>query len=168
MADEWFPGTGQTPDEQAFLAGFRLLVATSGLVDATPADTILNVWDGALVLLVGPPGLRDCPMQPMLEVVVHLGPAPLLGCGWETNGYLADAYDPVDLEGVDRTPHALARLTYDWLAAELRRPLERATWRSRWGGTSSVVRYADSREPVWGRLSRRQRDRPPDEVIRLR
>ena len=168
MTDGWFPGEGQSPDEQTFLAEVRRLAATAGLVDATPADTTLHVWDGALVLLVDPPGLRDCPVEPVLEVVAHLGATPLLGSGWETNGYLADAFEPMDLDGVARKPDALACLAHGWLAAELRRPLERATWRSRWGGASTLVRYADSGQPVWGHLSRRQRNRPPDEVTRLR
>jgi hypothetical protein len=168
VPDEWFPGEGQSQDEKAFLAELRRLAGTDGLVDAHPEDTTLHVWDGALVVLVEPPGLRNCPLKPTLEVVVHLGPTMFLASGWETNGYLADACDPMDLEGVERSSRALARHTYDWFAEELRRPLERATWRSRWGGTFSLVRYADTGEPVWGHLSRRRRNRPPDEVVRLR
>ena len=168
MRDDWFPGDGRNDEEQAFLTELRSLATTNGLVDATPADTTLHVWEGTLVVLVDPPRLRSCPMEPTLEVVVHLGPTPFLASGWETNGYLADACDPMDLHEVERSPHAFARVAYDWLDAELRRPLEEATWRSRWGGTVSLVRYADTGEPVWGHLSRRQRNRPPDEVTRLR
>ncbi len=168
MADAWFPGEGRSRDEEVFLGELRRLAGTDGLVDAVPEDTTLHVWDGTLVVLVDPPGLRNNPMEPTLEVVVHLGPNPILASGWETNGYLADACDPMDLHAVERSPHAFARLAYDWLDAELRRPLEQATWRSRWGGTVSVVRYADTGEPVWGHLGRRQRNRPPDQVARLR
>ncbi|WP_157944021.1 hypothetical protein [Blastococcus atacamensis] len=47
------------------------------------------------------------------EVVAVLGSTPLLGCGWETNGHLADAFDPMDLGGVEpslRRSHGARRL----------------------------------------------------------
>jgi hypothetical protein len=88
----------------------------------------------------------------------------LIGC--ETYGYLADATEEMDLAGVESAPRALGRHAFDWLDGQLRRPVERATWKT-WRGARSV-RLADTGEPVWGHLARRLRDRQPDSVVLVR
>ena len=166
-ASEWFPGEGRNADDEAFLSELRACAEDRGLVDATPQDTSLHVWESALVALVAVPRLQEIPAQPTLEIVSDLRRGPDLMCGWETDGYLTDSCDPLDLTGVEPTPRALARHAFGWFEAELRRPVERVTWRT-WRGERSLVRYADTREPVWGHLSRRLRDRHPVSVVRLR
>ena len=166
-AAEWFPGKGRHAEDEAFLAELRACADARGLVDATPDDTTLYVWEYALVVLVAVPRLQNGPEQPALEVVYDPRRGSELMCGWETYNHLADSYDPMDLAGVERTPGALARHAFGWFEAELRRPIEKATWRA-WWGDRSLVRYADTREPVWGRLPKRLSGRSPDRAARLR
>jgi hypothetical protein len=83
----WFPGEGRNPDDEAFLAELRRLAATSGLADATPADTRVYAWD-ALVVLVAIPKLQDLTARPMLEVVSR---GSQLMVGVETYDHLVDA-----------------------------------------------------------------------------
>ena len=169
VAAEWFPGEAGDADGEAFLAELRRRVGARGLVDARPEDTTLHAWsEGMVIVLIDVPGLQGTEEKPVLEVLARYGADdPGLMTGWETHGYLTDSYDPLDLGGVEATPQALARRAFDWFESELRRPLETAYWRT-WRGESSVVRSADTGEPVWGHVSRQRRRRGPDRVVRLR
>jgi hypothetical protein len=53
---------------------------------------------------------------------------------------------------MEPTPRSLARLAFGWFGAELHPPVERVLWNT-WGRERSLVRYGDSREPVWDHLS---------------
>ena len=169
VAAEWFPGAAWDEDGEVFLAELRRRVDARGLVDVRPEDTTVHAWsEGLVIVLIEAPGLLRTEEKPTLEVVARYGgDDPWLMTGWETHGHLTDSCDPMDLAGVEATPRALARRAFDWFEAELRRPLERAHWRS-WRGGSTVVRYADTGEPVWSTVSRRRRRRQPDRVVRLR
>ena len=166
---EWFPGGACDSDGEVFLAELRRRAGARGLVDARPEDTTLHAWsEGMVIVLIDAPGLHGTEEKPTLEVVARYGGVdPCLMSGWETYGYLADSCDPLDLGGMELTPRSLARRTFDWFEGELRRPLERAHWRT-WRGESTVVRYVDTGEPVWGHISRRRRRRGPERVVRLR
>jgi hypothetical protein len=167
VTSDWFPGKAWDAESEEFLTGLRARAGTQGLVDATPDDTTLHAWGSTLVVLVAAPGLQDHPAKPTLEVVCELSRGTDLVCGWETFGYLTDDYDPMDMAGADLTPKGLGFHAFDWFEAELRRPLERATWRT-WRGERSVVRYADTEVPVWGHVPKRLRNRPPDSTERVR
>ena len=168
MTSEWFPGKGRDADDEAFLAELRGCAETRGLVDANPEDTTLHVWEHTLIVLVAVPGLQDLTEKPTLEVICdpHSGP-PSMMVGCETDGYVADAYEELDLAGAELTPPGLARSAFGWFDAQLRRPMEKAIWRS-WWRERCVVRFADTGEPVWERLDHRLRGRPPASVVRLR
>jgi hypothetical protein len=169
MTSEWFAGDGRDENEEVFLAELRGCAETHGLLDATPEDTALHVWDGAaLFAVIALPGLQDDAVKPVLEVAARFAGEPGLMCGVETHGYLADAYDLMDLAGVDRTPRALGRHAFEWFTQQLRRPVERATWTT-WLGTRSLIRFVDDGELIsWDVAAHRRRDRVPDRVVRLR
>ena len=135
-----------------------------GLIDATPDDTRLHVWENALVALIAVPGLQETPAQPVLEVVFRKRG---LMAGVETYNHLVDAYEEMDLAGVELTPRGLARHAFAWFRSELEGSIERATWRT-WRGERSVLRYADTEQPIWGHAPRKFRNRPPDRTERLR
>ena len=167
MTSPWFPGKGRTAEDEAFLTALRSAADEHGLVDATPADTTLVTWEDTVVVLVRVPGLQDGDERPTLEVVHEL-PGPRLSCGVETWGHVADSYEPMDLTGVDRTPSALGAHAFEWFTAQLRRPVERAAWRT-WRGERSLLRFADDGELIeWDLAAHRRRDQPPDHVVRLR
>jgi hypothetical protein len=163
----WFPGTGRTEDEEAFLAALRTCAEADGLGDATPADTDLLAWDGVLVLVVELPGVRDLRATPVLEVLVRLsGGEAGMSCGCEY-GHLGEDDEPMDLRGVERSPAALGRHAIDWFTGQLHRPVERATW-STWRGPRSLVRFADDGELIGSDLWRRRPRREPRSLVRVR
>ena len=166
MTSEWFPGEAWDAAGEEFLAELRRCADVHGLVDATPEDTTPYAWgEGQSIVTIDAPKLRDTPEKPTLEVVATYDcREPGLMSGWETQGYLADSCDPMTLGGAELTAPVLARHAFDWFQSELCRPLERAAWRTWWGGESTLVRYADTLEPVWGYLPRRRRDRRVLEV----
>jgi len=166
MTSLWFPGGGRTEDDEAFLAALRAAADEHGLIDATPAGTGLHPWGHALAVLVPLPGLQRTKAAPTLEVIASLQSGSGLLCGVETYGHEADSCGDMDLGDVERTPGALGRRAFDWLSGQLRRPVERATWRT-WRGERSAVRFADDGELICSDLLRRPR-RPPDRVDPLR
>ena len=164
----WFPGVGRTPADEEFLAALRACADEEGLVDAAPADTSVLDWDDALVVLVDLPGLRWTKTEPVLEVIAAFTSPPHLSAGVEVRGWLTEEADPLDLRRVELTPAALGRHTYEWLTAQLRRPVERANW-STWRGERSLIRFADDGELIESDLAAwRRRDRRPDRVEPLR
>ncbi|MGY1615977.1 hypothetical protein ACI797_04475 [Geodermatophilus sp. SYSU D00691] len=62
-------------------------------------------------------------------------------------------------------------MVFDWLAAQLRRPVERWEWSSRWRRTSRLWRLADDGDHILGDVRARRlsdEERPPARVLRLR
>lgn len=168
VVSPWFPGAGRDAEDESFLASLRAEVGAVGLADATPENTSLHVWDTALVLLVEIPGLQDAEACPTLEVVCNLQRVPTLMCGCETYGYLAETYDEMDLAGVERLPSALGQQAARWFTDQLRRPVEEIIWFT-WRGERSLVRFADTAEPIWWDSGAwRRRNRRPDKVVERR
>lgn len=171
MTTGWFPGESGNPAHAAFLAALGTCAQERGLLDASPDHTTLHVWGDVLVVLVAVPGLADLPARPTLEVVSRFGPVPDLMSGWETDGYLADAYEAMDLSGVGTTPAGLAHHAFGWFEAQLRRPVERHEWTSRdrvtrtgWWCRDPDEQLAAARLGWWFR----RRAPQPDRVVRLR
>jgi hypothetical protein len=73
----------------------------------------------------------------------------------------------MDLAGVELSPAALARHAFDWFHTELRRPVERVSWRT-WWGERSLVRFADTGMPVWADGAKVPRKGHPVTITRLR
>ena len=167
MTSPWFPGEGRTADDEAFLAALRSAADEHGLVDANPAGTGCAAWDDALVLTVEVPAVQDTKGKPVLEILLTRGAEPELRGGVETHGWLTENAEPLDALAGERTPAALGQHAFDWFTTQLRRPVERATWRTRLG-ERTVVRFADDGEPLWGATPRRLRGRSPHHVVRLR
>jgi hypothetical protein len=171
MTFESFPGNGRDEDDEAFLAELRACAEARGLVDATPKDTLLLVWESALVALVEVSRLQDIPAKPTLEVVSDIRRSPELWSGWETYGYLTDADEKMDLTEVELTPRALARHAFGWFQAQLRRPVEQHGWTSGPWPPRVEVRLREPDELLDVRRSGwpfRRRRSSPDRLVRLR
>jgi hypothetical protein len=173
VTTKWFPGAGGTPEAEDFLSELRELAAAWGLADVRAGDTgtAADRW-GWLVAWVRVPGLPAGPVDPQLQVGFgRTAVVPPLVTTWETDGLLLDSWDDLDLSGFDPSPPGMARRAFQWFDEQLHRPVERLSWRTRRGATTSLWRLADGGEPIWWERAARWRfdhRRPPDDVVLLR
>jgi hypothetical protein len=149
VTEEWFPGGGRNPDDEAFLVEMRALADRSGLVDVDPEATAVIRLPDVLALQVQPPGLPTSGPAPMLRLGFDLSDedAFLVG-GWETWAYVLDDADDIDVAGIEHTAPALAVRAHRWFVEQLSRPVERATWRSLIGPPRCHYRLADTGELI--------------------
>jgi hypothetical protein len=173
VAGEWFPGADGTPEAEVFLSELRGLAGAWGLADVRAGDTgtASDRW-GWLVAWVRVPVLPAGSADPQLQVGFGLTAlVPPLVATWETDGLLLNSWEDLDLTGLDASPTGRGRRAFTWFDEQLRRPVERLSWRTRRGATTSLWRLADSGELIWWEWSARRRfdhRRPPDDVVLLR
>ena len=173
MASEWFPGDGRAPEGEAFLAELRVRATAWGLADVRAEDsgTARDRW-GWLVAWVRVPGLRAGAAGLQLQAGLGLTAAtPPLVAAWAADGALLDCWEELDPFPYDCSPTGRSHRAYDWFGEQLRRPVERLCWRTRRHGTTSLLRLADSGDPIWAEPAARRRlgrGTRPDDVVRLR
>lgn len=168
---EWFPGEGRNADDEAFLARLRARAADDGLVDAERESSWAGDAGGILAVCVRAPGLPMDGPAPMLQVGLDLGDpergALLLGA-WETWDYVLDVPRVIAIDDVPHTPEGLADRAYEWLHAQLSRPVERREWKAFLGRPRSQWRFADDGEVICWTGSRLRRRGAPDRWEKVR
>jgi hypothetical protein len=170
---EWFPGEGRNAEEDTFLAEFRLLAEAGGLVDLRPEDTEVIALGAfrPLVLCARVPRLPVEPARPTLQVGFewHSDDPPFLVGTWESWGYLLDQFEDIDISEVEPTPGQLSRRAFEWMASQLRRPVEQRTWQRHFGRQSMEWRLSDTDELItWGGSWLPWARKAPSRVERLR
>jgi hypothetical protein len=124
----WFPSRASTP----FTVRARELAATrlSGLVPAAASSADGEIPGSTLMIAV--PGVPAGERPVITNLVQVLWDRGLLGGYWGCN-HLWDGFDERDDEallvrGVPLTDEVAAEIAVDWLASQLRRPLDHEVW----------------------------------------